>query len=434
MGGCHLIIVGIYIGGRLERGAILDELAGQKATGVKRSDIVYRHMRDPALLRYYYRIKMLQLTSKTELVGSSPTDLFIGRFGYPYVNIGPLVPPEFGDTAILSMPERWHNMSIEDIVNMRSRLVRGLYRTKVQNVEHGHMEELVRDLALAERPAEAELSFSGRPFVKMTMKDEVEPFGPSAKMKQFNLYNMHADRSVERLYSDTDALSKTAMVELYGKGVPVSKIQRGLSAGLFGIGSKRKFVPTRWSITAVDDTLSKSNLEEVKSYDPVDAIYAYYNVALDNRWLIFLIPGNWQYESIEAWYPKTVWNENGVDISIFGSYEQYTGRKSYAEIGGCYYSGRLAITEKLQLLKRQAVALILREVHEGYLMPVGVWNVREHVRETLEKEPQILHSTNEMFDCIKSKLEIGRNDWIRNSVILRNLISQKRINEYARIA
>jgi hypothetical protein len=60
--------------------------------------------------------------------------------------------------------------------------------------------------------------------------------------------------------------------------------------------------------------------------------------------------------------------------------------------------------------------------------------VREHVRETLEKEPQILHSTNEMFDCIKSKLEIGRNDWIRNSVILRNLISQKRINEYARIA
>ena len=98
-----------------------------------------------------------------------------------------------------------------------------------------------------------------------------------------------------------------------------------------------------------------------------------------------------------------MWNENGIDISIFGSYEQYTGRKTYAEIGGCYYSGRLAITEKLQMLKRQAVALILREVHEGYLMPVGVWNVREHVRETLEKEPQIMHTTNEMFDCIKIK-------------------------------
>jgi hypothetical protein len=413
----------------LDRNAIINDLGGEYP-GVKRSDIVYRHMRDPALLRYYYRIKMLPLTGKMEIVGSSPTDLFVGRFGYPYVNIGPLVPPEFGDTAILSTPERWHSMGIEDIVNMRSRLVRGLYRTKVQNVEQGKMEELVRDLALAERPAEAEVSFASRPFVKLTLKDEVEPFGPSAKMRKFELYNMRADRSVERLYSDTDAGSKTAMIELYNRGIPVSKIQRGLSAGLFGIGTRRRFVPTRWSITAVDDTLSKNNLEEVKSYDSVDAIHAYYNVALDNRWLIFFIPGSWQYESIEAWYPKTVWNENGVDVSIFGSYEQYTGRKTYAEIGGCYYSGRLAITEKMQMLKRQGVALILREVHEGYLMPVGVWNVREHVRETLQKEPIILHSTAEMFDLVKSRLEIKAKDWLANSRILKDLISQKRINEY----
>ncbi len=398
---------------------------------VKRSDIVYRHMRDPALLRYYYRVKMLPLTSRLDLVGSSPTDLFIGRFGYPYVNIGPLVPSEFGDTAILSTPERWHNMSIDDIVNMRSKLVRGLYRTKVQNVEHGKIEGFVRDLALAERPAEAELSFASKPFVKLTMKDEVEPFGPSAKIKKFELYNMRADKGVEKLYSDTDAPSKTAMIELYEKGIPVSKIQRGLSAGLFGLGSRRRFVPTRWSITAVDDTLSKNNLEEVKGYDNIDAIYAYYNNALDNRWLIFLMPGNWQYESIEAWYPKTVWNENGVDISIYGSYEQYGGRKTYAEIGGCYYAGRLAITEKLQLLKKQAVALILREVHDGYLMPVGVWNVREHVRETLQKEPEILHTTNDMFNCISSKLDIKTNDWIKNSIVLRDILQQKRIRDYS---
>ncbi|MGI0100325.1 MAG: Nre family DNA repair protein [Candidatus Micrarchaeaceae archaeon] len=404
---------------------------GSENPSVKRSDIVYRHMRDPALLRYYYRVKMLPLTNRMDIVGSSPTDLFIGRFGYPYVNIGPLVPPEFGDTTILSTPERWHNMGIEEIVGMRSKMVRGLYRTKVQNVEHGRVEELVRDLAIAERPAEAEVSFASRPFVKLTLKDEVEPFGPSARMRKFELYNMHADRSVERLYSDTDAPSKTAMIELYEKGIPVSKIQKGLSAGIFGIGTRRRFVPTRWSITAVDDTLSKDNLEEVKSYDTVDSIYAYYNNALDNRWLIFFVPGNWQYESIEAWYPKTVWNEDGVNISIFGSYENYNGRKTYAEIGGCYYSGRLAITEKMQLIKRQAVALILREVHDGYIMPVGVWNVREHVRETLQNEPHILHSMSDMLWLIRAKLDIKAEDWIRNSTVLRDMIQQRRLREYS---
>ena len=413
----------------MDRKAIFSDLEEQ--FGVKRSDIVYRHMRDPALLRYYYKVKTMPMTSKLEIAGSTPTDLFIGRFGYPYVNIGPLVPPEFGDTSILGTPERWHNMGIEDIVNMRSRLVRGLHRARVQDVEKGRIEEFVRDLALAERPAEAEVSFASKPFIKMTLKDEVEPFGPSAAMRGFELYNIKADRKVERLYSDTDAGARTAMVELYDRGIPVSRIQKGLSAGLFGLGTRRKFVPTRWSITAVDDTLSKSNLEEVKSYSPLDSIHAYFNNALDNRWLIFLIPGNWQYESIEAWYPKTVWNEDGKNISIFGSYEGYNGRKTYAEIGGCYYSGRLAITEKLQSLGRQAVALILREVHDGYIMPVGVWNVREHVRETLQKEPAVMHTLSEMLDCIKSRFEITGRDWIRNSTILRDMLQQRRLSEFA---
>ncbi len=192
----------------------------------------------------------------------------------------------------------------------------------------------------------------------------------------------------------------------------------------------RKFVPTRWSITAVDDTLSKANLATVKGYDPIDAIHAYTSTALDNRWLIFFIPGNWQYESIEAWYPHTVWNENGKDVSIFGSYENYNGRKHYAEIGGCYYSGRLAVTEAMLSLQKQAMALILREVHEGYLMPVGVWNVREHVRETLETRPAILHSVKDMFEFVKRTFEIGTNDWIKNSTILTELLRQKRLLEY----
>ena len=103
---------------------------------------------------------------------------------------------------------------------------------------------------------------------------------------------------------------------------------------------------------------------------------------------------------------------------------------AYAEIGGCYYAGRLAITEKLQSLKKQAVALILREVHEGYLMPVGVWNVREHVRETLQTEPELMYTTNDMFNYIQSKLEIKSKDWVFNSRILKDLLQQKRIREY----
>jgi len=418
--------------GILDRSKILDEISKIKSNplNVKRSTIAYQHMRDPALLRHYYRMKMQPLTDRLEISGSSPTDIFIGRYNYPNVYIGPMLPPEFGDTSLMGSPERWTHFSMETIVDFRSRLVRGMHVSKVTNVEKGKVEQQIRDLALADRPADSEMHFSKKPFVKMTLMDEVQPFGPSAIMKNFELYNTTSNRKIERLYLDTDATANTAMKELYGKGLPVSKIQKSLSAGLFGLKNNRRFVPTRWSITAVDDTLSKDNLKEVKGFDKIDAVYAYYHVSLDNRWMIIFMPGNWEYESAEAWYPKTVWNVDGTSISIYSSYEGFDGRKGYAEIGGCYYAARLAVSEKLKELKKQAVVLILREVHEGYLMPVGVWNVREHVREALKAKPDILYSTDDVFSYIRSKLDIPLKDWIGNCRVLKDMLMQRKLYSY----
>ncbi len=412
----------------MDRAEMIEEL--KVMPNVKRSDIAYRHMRDPRLLRYYYKMKTVSNLKELGLSGSSPTDLFIGRYGYPHVFVGPLVPPEFGDTSLLGMPELWRDKSIEEIVGFRSKLIRGMHLTRVDAVEKGRVEEGMRDLALAENPTDIEVELNSRPVVRMEYMDEVQPYGPSAKMKGFVAQNIKADKKIESRYSDTDAKAVTSLVELYERNVPVTKMQRALSAGLLGLGNSRKFVPTRWSITAVDDTLSKHNLEDVKYLEPVDAIHAYYNVALDNRWLIFFIPGRWQYESIEAWYPKTVWNLDGTEIAMFSSYEGFRGRKTYAEIGGCYYAARLAVSEKMKKIGRQGVVLILREVHEGYIMPVGVWNVREHVRETLAAEPTILHSTKEMFDLAKQRLAIPQSVWIKNSRILRDCIMQPKISDY----
>ena len=415
----------------MDRAEMLKKIAdAQLAQNVKRSDIVYHHMRDPALMRYYYKVKTLPMIDRLDLSGSSPTDIFVGRLGWPKVFIGPMVPPEFGDTSILGTPERWRHKSIEDIVDMRYRLVRGMYATNVHSVEKGRIEEQVRDLALAERPTDSDIEFAKRPFVRVEFRDEVQPFGPSAQLKTFDLHNMHADRKMESRYADTDATASTSILELYERGLPVSQIQKGLSAGLFGVQKNRRFVPTRWSITAVDDTLGKNKRERVKEYDPVDAIHAFYHVSLDNRWLIFFIPGNWQYESIEAWWPKTVWNADGTNVSIYGSYEGYRGRSAYAEIGGCYYAARLAVTERLEIMKKQAMVLILREVHDGYIMPVGVWNVREHVRETLATEPAVLHTRDEMFAYIRSKLSIPVKSWISNSVLLDKITRQRSMREY----
>ncbi len=405
-------------------------MESNEAPQLRHSSIVYENMRRPELLRLYMKMNSTNADGLLDVAGSSPTDIFIGSYNYPKVLIGPLVPRQFGDTSVLATPERWKRLSIPEIIKMRTKLVRGTYASNVNKIESGKIEEQVRELALADRPSDVEMEFLSKAHFRPMLDDYAEPFGPTGEIKKVETANIKANRLIEKSYFDTDATASTSIMELYNNNIPISKIESVLSAGLIGLKGKRKFVPTRWSITAVDDIISKGNLAKVKEYSQIDAIYAYFHVSLDTRWLIFFIPGSWQYEVAEAWYPHTVWTDNTNDISIEASYEGYEGKKGYAEIGGSFYAARVAVTEKLIQLKRQAMVLILREVHEGYALPVGVWNVREHVREALETSPEVLHSTQDMLECINKNMAINANGWVANTRMLKDLFMQKRISYY----
>jgi len=402
-------------------------MQGAEELSITRSPIVYLNMRDPKFLKYYYKMKTVELIKGDELSGSSPPDIFIGSYGYPNVFISPMVPPLHGSTEILSTPEMWRGIDIPKIVEYRTLLVRGMYKSNVYNVEKGKVEELIRDFALAEKNVDANIEFARKPELRVVFDENSQPFGPTAPMKNIETGNIISDKKLEKAYSDTDMGATTAMLELYEKGVPVSKIQKALSAGLLGLGKNRKFVPTRWSITAVDDTISKNKINNAKEYESIDSILIYENVALDNRWIILMVPGSWSYELIEAWYPNTTWNMSSNEIAIYSSYEYFEGRRTYAEIGGCYYAARLAVSELFERIKKQATTVILRETHSGYTLPVGVWNVREHVREALEKEPKRFDALTDAFSYIHTKLDIPIADWIKNSRILKDILNQRRL-------
>src|SRR3989442_15304431 len=67
--------------------------------------------------------------------GASPPGVLVGRLGYPRVSIGPMVPPQHGDTSILDTPEEWLGKPIEKIVDYRYSLVRGNARASVDDAQ-----------------------------------------------------------------------------------------------------------------------------------------------------------------------------------------------------------------------------------------------------------------------------------------------------------
>lgn len=388
--------------------------------------------RCPILAKFYNQVDSKKLNSEN-LEGSSPPSVFVGRYGYPKVNIGPLVPPQKGDTSLLGTPERWFGKDIDSIVKFRSSLVRGKKKAKVKEVNKfsGSLEE-TRYLALAKKPAETEVSFKKKPLESMYLDGESQPYGPSGTMKQMRLGSMKAHPQLDKYFYQGDLKAEKGALKLYRKDVPVSKIQDIFMVGGLGIQENRKLVPTRWSITAVDDIIGKDLRSQVKQYRRMDHYEIYEINYLDNKWIILMMPTNWKYELIEAWYPGTTWNPTGENITIFGSSEGFEGRKEYAQIGGCYYAARLAVGEKLKKKKRQAGILIMRESHPGYILPVGVWNVRETVRKALEKESRNFETLRDSIKFCSKKLDIPMNEWIQTSEVLRNRSFQTRLRDFQR--
>jgi hypothetical protein len=245
-----------------------------------------------------------------------------------------------------------------------------------------------QEIAMARKPVDMEVSLKKEPFG--VTGGRVKPVSASGDIERFKLTeNPSVERRIEKTFYDTDARANTAVNELYGKSVGSCRIQQSFSDGMLGEEKSRKIVPTRWSITATDDILSKQLRSKVKDFQELGGIEYYKNSYVGNHFHIFLVPGRWEYELIEMKRSGSVWNA-AKNTHIGQNYESFNGRSGYAEeTAGAYYATRLGILEHLESRKRQAKVLVLREVTPDYWAPLGVWVIRETVRNAFENAEQL---------------------------------------------
>ncbi|MEJ2272786.1 MAG: hypothetical protein P8X91_10020, partial [Candidatus Bathyarchaeota archaeon] len=183
--------------------------------------------RCPLAVRFNYFSRSALLLQSKDLDGACPPGVFVGRIGYPYVYAGPLVPPIHEDTSHFDEPESWFGKSIDEIVGFRSLLVRGKHRVHVREFEDsGKIMDQTIDLALSKNPVDVELSLNKKPVAALVLDDQVQPFGPSAMVKQMEISNSRWDHNIQKAYFDTDLNASEAVNTLFQKGIAVTKIQR----------------------------------------------------------------------------------------------------------------------------------------------------------------------------------------------------------------
>lgn len=387
--------------------------------------------RCPIIVRAQAMARVGGSISTPNIEGSSPPGVFVGRLGYPSVSIGPMVPPQFGDTSILDTPEEWLGRPIDQIVDFRYSLVRGNVKANVIDArEPKGLLSSLQELAMASRPVDTELRLTKAPRKILTLSEDTQPYGPSAPLEKFKLGSTSVDRRIETSYYDRDLRAMEAVTDLYRKGVLVTRIQKAFSLGMFGNGGRRRIVPTRWSITAVDSAISLNLVDRVKRYPTIDEYRVYSFKVYENQYVAMLLPEPWRFEWIEAWFPNTTWNQFTNSPYMIGDYEEYFGRKTYARVGGCYYSTRLAVTESLDAERKQAAAIVLRETYPGYIMPLGVWNIRESIRSMMKRSYERHDSFVGAMNSALAKLRIPTKKWASESILISRELTQTKITGF----
>ena len=381
----------------------------------------------PILERFRVARTVEQRLNKRHLFGSSPPSIFVGEYGYPRVRIGPLVPPIEGNTSHLDSPLKWENKTIKDILYYRSLLVMGETKADVHVRRSGRILGEVQELAMSIKPVDSEILLKRKPILKVLPSEFAPPIGPKAELLDFELTeNPKIPRRTDYVVSD-ELKAEAAIMRLYNWGFDEYYIIRLLSAGLLGLD--KRLVPTRWSITAVQDTIGKNLRREILRYPEINDYEVYFYRFLGNRYAVLLMPETYAFELLEVWLRGSLFGAS--EPSVIHDYEDFRGRKEYVkETAGAYHAARLSVLEALRERRRQARAVVFREVTPEYYAPVGVWQIRLGVKKAMGNLIGRFETLNEALDAIRRRLEHPFEKYLARSYILGSLARQKTLDEW----
>jgi len=385
----------------------------------------------------FAKIKEFLPKTKTHFSGSSPPEIFVGRFFYPNINTGILSPQEYGNTEEYSMPELWYkkNLSIKEVLNLRGKLIYARFKSNVKDTrKKNRFLQLMQEISMADKNIATEIFLKKPPRYGFEASRQTAILTNPAPLQNARLEeNPHIPKKVDYLVSDTDVKAATAISELYKAEIPTSNIIKILSAGLLGTGTRRKLVPTRWSITATDDTISKLLLSKIRYYPEISEIQLFHGYYVGNHYEFLLLPDKFSFEVIEAYFAGSVWNPTN-QVSISQDYESFLGRKTYASnVTGAYYTARLALCEYLESKKRQASCFVMREERPEYNAPLGVGILRELSRDAFSKKPEIFNNIQEALQASQKRLKLPIQVFTQKSWLLKEYGKQKRLSNYFKI-
>ena len=330
-----------------------------------------------------------------EIYGNTPPSLLITEISYPKVSIGVLLSQE-ENSELYDNPYFWSEKEypIEKIAEMRMKLINArrisdVYIPKKCDIFYNDLVE--SELSTKSVDIEAKLK-------KITPNTKISKlfayYGLKGVLQRFKITtNPKIPKIVYQLYED-NVKAENGIVELYNKGFSDYYIARLLSLGIFGIKNNRKLVPSRWAITAVQNNIINYLKKDIRHFNQINDVYLFNYKFYGNDFYILLFPGDVKFELIEAILPGSAYNLH-YNFAIIGR----------DDASGGFYAAKLSYLEFLDSLGKKGSCVVFRIVTREYLIPLGVWVVREGVKRAFSNVIGKYSNVHEALEVLNRKLE-----------------------------
>lgn len=386
------------------------------------------------------RFKYKDIGRVSDLDTSSPPSVFIGsKLKYPLVNVGILSPLQRDEEAwIYDDAEFWakNNFGIRDVISLRESLLNSRFQSKVSDVRAGNKKfvGMAQEISMASKPVDLEIELKKKIGPGFKRDRILAPQGMNAPLKKARVTgNVKVNPKLDKVMND-DLKATEAIDFLYKNRFSSYVLSKILSVGVLGLKKDRKLVPTRWSITATDDTIGKRILERIREYRWTEDYELFFGEFLGNCYIIMLFPNVFSYELFELYLPGSSWNP-GKEIKASTDMESFSGRTSYASnTAGGYYAARLPILEYLDREKKQASVLAIRIELPTYWAALGVWVVRESVKKAMVNKKFSFDNIKEMLESARkiSMIKFGYDPSkiLKKSKVLENIKTQTTLGKW----
>ncbi len=156
----------------------------------------------------------------TEFSGSSPPEIFVGRWNYPNVYAGILSPQQYGKTEIFSSHEIWHQkrLPIPNILELRNNLIYGRTQVDIKKSARtpSQFNQVMQEVAMTCKPISTEFKLKNPLIQKQKEQAQNNPLiSHAAEIAHVRLQENPAIKpKVDYLVNDTEVKSVQAIQEL----------------------------------------------------------------------------------------------------------------------------------------------------------------------------------------------------------------------------